>query len=68
MRVERLALLLEFGAPSGGFIVIERQQQRGDRQFAAAVDADMHDILGVELEVEPRAAIRNDPRGEQELA
>ncbi len=28
----------------------------------------MHDVLGVELDVEPRAAIRNDARGEQELA
>ena len=28
----------------------------------------MHDVLGVELEIEPRAAIGNDARGEQQLA
>ncbi len=46
----------------------ERMEQRGDRQLALAVDADVDDVLGVELEVEPAAAIRNDARGEQELA
>jgi hypothetical protein len=28
----------------------------------------MHDVLGVELDVEPGAAIRNDAGGEQKLA
>jgi len=28
----------------------------------------MHDVLGVELDVEPRAAIGNDAGGEQQLA
>src|SRR3546814_9670613 len=40
----------------------------GDRQLALAVDADVYDVLGVEFEVEPRTAIRNHARGEQELA
>ncbi len=46
----------------------ERIEQRRHRQLALAVDADVDDVLGVELEVEPRAAIRDDARGEQELA
>ena len=46
----------------------ERVQQRRDRQLALAVDADVDDVLGVELEVEPRAAIGDDARGEQILA
>ena len=43
-------------------------QQRGHRQLALAVDADVDDVLGVELEVEPRAAIGDDPRGEEIFA
>ena len=46
----------------------ERIEQRGDRQLALAVDADVDDVLGVELEVEPLAAVGDHPRGEQELA
>ena len=46
----------------------EREQQRRHRNLAAAVDARMDDVLGVELDVEPGAAIRNDAGGEQELA
>ena len=49
-------------------IEAQRIEQRGDRQLAAAVDARIDDVLGVELEVEPRTAIRNDARGEQQLA
>jgi hypothetical protein len=49
-------------------IEAERVEQRGHRQLALAVDADVDDVLGVELEVEPRAAVRDHPRGEQELA
>ena len=43
-------------------------EQSGHRQLALAVDADVDDVLGVELEVEPAAAIGDDARGEQELA
>ena len=46
----------------------ERIEQRGDRNLAAAVDAGMHDVLGVELDIEPGAAIGNDAGGEQQLA
>ena len=46
----------------------ERIEQRRHRDLAATVDARMHDVLGVELDVEPGAAIRNDAGGEQQLA
>ena len=49
-------------------IITQRIKERGDRQLAAPVDADMNDILGVELEIEPGPAIGNDARGKQELA
>ena len=51
-------------------LAVEAQgiEQRGDRQLAAAVDARIDDVLGVELEVEPGTAIGNDARGEQQLA
>ncbi len=42
--------------------------QRRRRQLALAVDTHIQDVLGVELEIEPGAAIRNDPRGKQQLA
>ena len=38
------------------------------RQLAAAVDAREHTVLRVELEVEPRAAVRDHARGEEQLA
>ena len=50
------------------FGVTQSAQDDGDRQFAAAVDTREHAVLRVELEIEPRAAIRNDARGEQQLA
>src|SRR3546814_9683606 len=43
-------------------------EQCRHRQLALAIDTDVDDVLGVELEVEPRAAIGDDARGEQELA
>ena len=46
----------------------DRLQQDRDRHLAATVDAEVEDVLRVELEVEPRAAVRNDPRREQQLA
>ena len=67
-RIERLALGDGRGALLRGRVVVERQQQRRHRQLAAAVDADMDQVLGVELEVEPRAAIGDDAGGEQVLA
>ena len=46
----------------------QRIEQRGHGQLAAPVDAHVDDVLGVELEVEPGAAIGNDAGGEQQLA
>ena len=46
----------------------ERHQQRRHRNLAAAVDAGVHDVLGIELDVEPGAAIGDDARGKQQLA
>jgi len=47
---------------------LQRVQQGRHRQLAAPVDAHIDEILGVELEVQPRAAIRDHAGGEQELA
>ena len=47
---------------------LERVEQRRHRQLALAVDADVDDVLGVELEVEPRAAIGDDAGGEEIFA
>ena len=46
----------------------ERHQQRRHRDLAATVDAGVHDVLGVELDVEPGAAIGDDAGGKQQLA
>ena len=46
----------------------ERIHQRRHRNFPAAVDARIDDVLGVELDVEPGTAIGNDAGGEQQLA
>ena len=43
-------------------------EQDRHRHLAAAVDAEVQDVLRVELEVQPRAAVRNDARAEQQLA
>ena len=48
--------------------VAERAQQHGRVQLAAAVDADVEQVLRVELEVEPRAAVRDDARAVEQLA
>src|SRR5262245_3694309 len=52
------------------FLVLEseRIEQRRHRQLAAPVYADIDDVFRVEFEIEPRAAIGNDARREQELA
>ncbi len=46
----------------------ERAQDDRHRQLAAPVDAREHAVLGVELEIEPRAAVGNDAGAEQQLA
>ena len=42
--------------------VAERAEEHGGVHLPAAVDADVDDVLGVELEVEPRAAVGDDAR------
>jgi len=46
----------------------QRLQQDGDRHLAATVDPEEQDVLGVKLEVEPRAAVGNHAGREQQLA
>ena len=70
------ALVLHMGVGDGLIIgihdafLIHAQgiEQRRHRQLPAAVDAGEDHVLGVEFEVQPRAAIRDDPAGEQQLA
>jgi hypothetical protein len=45
----------------------ERAQQDRRVELAAAVDAHEQDVAGVELEIDPRAAIRDDARGIEQL-
>ena len=61
-------VLAEEVVQNGGRGVAQRLQQNGDRHLAAAVDAEEQDVLGVELEVQPRAAVGNHARREQQLA
>ena len=56
------------GAKGFGFIAVQGHQQCRYRQLAAAVDADEHQVLGVEFEVQPGTAIGNDARREQEFS
>src|SRR6185369_6931437 len=46
----------------------ERLQENGRRHFSPAIDAHIENIARIELEVEPRSAIGNDPGGIQDLA
>ena len=48
--------------------VAEGAQQHRRVQLAAAVDADVEQVLGVELEVEPRAAVGDDAGAVEQLA
>src|SRR5262249_6079544 len=48
--------------------VAEGAQQHGRLHLPATVDADVDDVLRVELEVEPRAAVRDDARAVEQLA
>ncbi len=67
-RINILILFDAFGAVSGRFSAIQSAQQRRHRQLAAAVDANIHMVLGIEFEIEPRAAVRNNAGRKQVLA
>ena len=45
-----------------------RFEQNGDRHFAATVHAEIQEVFWIELEVEPRTAVRNDAGAEQQFA
>ena len=47
---------------------VEAHEECGHRQLAPAVDAHVDEVLGVELEIEPGAAVGDDARGEKILA
>src|SRR5690606_36349255 len=43
-------------------------EQNGYRHLATAVDTEEQDVFRIELEIKPRAAVRNDAGREQQLA
>jgi len=82
LALEPLGHQLELGARVHQTEAVELEEVREDllrlqpdgleqdrhRHLAAAVDAEVQDVLGVELEVEPGAAVGNDARRKQQLA
>ncbi len=48
--------------------VTQRAQQYRSRQFATTVDPDEYTVFRIELEVQPRATVRDDASGVQQLA
>src|SRR5258706_10840094 len=48
--------------------IADRLQQDGRRHLAPTIDAEIQIVLGVELEIQPGATVRNDARGEQQIA
>ncbi|MCL6638242.1 MAG: phenylalanine--tRNA ligase subunit beta, partial [Firmicutes bacterium] len=48
--------------------VAEGFEEGGDRELPPPVDADVDDVLGIDLHVDPGAAHRNDPRAVDDLA
>ncbi len=65
---ERILHSVIIGVHDRFLIHPQRIKQGRHRKLAAAVDPGKHDVLGVEFEIEPRATVRNDPAGEQQLA
>ncbi|MNF47683.1 hypothetical protein D3C84_288900 [compost metagenome] len=73
LQIEGLALHMEYVGGIEGVehflgAVAQRAQQYRSRQLATTVDPHEHGVLRVELEVQPGATVRNDPRGVQQLA
>ena len=66
--LELLALRLAFGAQPLSRSTLQRVEQRGDGKLPLPVDAHVDQVLAVEFEVEPGAAIRDHPCREQVLA
>src|SRR5690606_15486254 len=65
---ERELVLLEEEIEDLLVRVLERAQDDRYRQLAPTVDTHEHGVLRVELEIEPRAAVGNHARGEEQLA
>ena len=65
--LEDLPVVLEVGDPLVPFLALQGPQQHGGRELAPPVDAHEHEILRIELEVEPRPAVGDHPGGEQQL-
>ena len=75
--LNRLATRLPSEQDRVGLVVIveqifgghaERAQQHGGVELAPAVDAHVEDVARIEFEIDPRAAVRNDARREEQLA
>ena len=66
--IERLALGGALLAERRGPRAVERVEERGHRQLALTVDPHIEQVLGVELEIEPGAAIGDDAGGEEVFA
>ena len=64
--VERI--LAEECVQNGFGRIAQRLEQDTDRHLATAVDTEEQDVLGVEFEIQPGAAIGNHARREQQLA
>ncbi len=64
---QRDARLLEKCVENQLVLHAQSTQQDRDRQLATTVDAGEQAILGIEFEIQPAAAIRNDPRLVQQL-
>ena len=45
----------------GLMVETNRLQQNRDRHLSTTVNAEIENVFGIKLEVEPRAAVRNDP-------
>ena len=56
------------GSHDGFLIETQCEKHRRDRKLPAAVDASVYDVLRVELEIDPRPSVGNDPAGVEELA
>ncbi len=48
--------------------IAQRLQQNGGRQLAPTVDAEVHEVLGIEFKIEPGTAIGNHSRREEQFA
>ena len=66
-RIDLLILLHCFFAVCLGIGRIERAQECRQWQLPAAVDAHIHMVFRIKLEVEPRATVRNNARSEKIL-